>query len=310
MRLPALLVVLLLLSACSTPVSRPPVWQGLVVAGEIADAALDESSGLAPSHRGPGLYWSHNDSGGEPVLFALGPDGQHRGHVRITGAVNYDWEDLASFELDGRAWLLVADTGDNAGRRTDCRLYIIAEPDPAELSPDRELAVPIAWTVPVRYADRPRDCESVSVDAREGFIYLLAKREHPAGLYRLPLRPDASGNTPAAELVGEVAHIPQPGGPRALLNLPTGRWSGQSVAMDFAPDGSTAVVLTYISALIFPRTAGESWAHALARPPAQVLHFLLPQAEAACFSPDSRTLLVSTEGKNTPLLRWSLRSAP
>lgn len=310
MRLPVLFALCLLLSACSTAVRRPPVWQGPAVAGEIADPALDESSGLAPSHRATGLSWSHNDSGGEPVLFALGPGGRNRGRVRIAGAVNVDWEDLASFELDGRAWLLVADTGNNSGQRTDCRLYVIAEPDPAELSPERELVVPVAWTVPVRFADRPRDCESITVDAREGFIYLLAKREHPAGLYRLPLRPVASGATPAAELVGEVAHIPQPTGPRALLNLPTGRWSGQAVALDFAPDGSTAVVLTYVSALIFPRAAGESWADALARPPAQILSFMLPQAEAACFSPDSRSLLVSTEGKNTPLLRYTRTAAP
>ena len=85
------------------------------------------------------------DSGDEPVIYALGPDGADRGRVRIAGAVNRDWEDIASFELNGLTYLLIADTGDNLAVRTDCRLYVIAEPDPAELSPGREITVPIAW---------------------------------------------------------------------------------------------------------------------------------------------------------------------
>ncbi|MEI6861188.1 MAG: hypothetical protein WCL04_02950 [Verrucomicrobiota bacterium] len=118
-------------------------------------AALPEASGLAASRRADGLLWSHNDSGGQPVLYALDAKGGLRGKLRIAGVKNTDWEDLASFELDGRAWLLVADTGDNDERRKDCALLIIAEPDPADLASDRELTAPVAWRVPVRWPDGP-----------------------------------------------------------------------------------------------------------------------------------------------------------
>jgi hypothetical protein len=229
----------------------------------------------------------------------------------VTGVANIDWEDIAAFTWNGQTWLLIADVGDNAGRRTDCVLHIIAEPDAAELAPNRELTVPVAWSLPVRYADDiARDCESVAVDVAEGMVYLLTKRERPAGLYRLPLLPDPARPPPKAARVADVIHIPQPDALRAMLNLPTGRWSGQPVAMDFAPDGSAAAVLTYVSVLIFPRLSGESWADALSREPAHRLPFLLPQAEAVCFSADGRSLFVSTEGQHGPLLRYNFADSP
>ena len=68
----------------------------------MAEPANGEASGLAASRRTDGLIWTHNDSGGEPVLFALGTDGALRGKVRLEGVTNEDWEDLASGEIDGQ----------------------------------------------------------------------------------------------------------------------------------------------------------------------------------------------------------------
>src|SRR6185369_7794667 len=133
---------------------------------------ISEASGLAASRRADNLLWAHNDSGGEPLLYALDAKGALRGKLRIGGEKNTDWEDIAAFDLDGHTWLLVADTGDNDNKRNDGALLIVAEPDPADLRPDRELMATVAWRVPVRYPDGPRDCESVAVDAREGKIYL------------------------------------------------------------------------------------------------------------------------------------------
>lgn len=311
----ALLFALIGLNAACTagPAYAPAdkVWRGPDVAGRIEDADLNESSGLVASHRDPDLLWSHNDSGGEPVLFALTSTGAPRGRVRVAGVANIDWEDMAAFTWHGQTWLLIADVGDNLGGRTDCRLHIIAEPDPTDLDPDKELTVPVAWSLPVHYADGiARDCEAVAVDVPQGMVYLLSKRERPAGLYQLPLFPDLTQPPPTAKRVAAVIAIPQPQGLRAALNLPTGRWSGQPVAMDFAPDGSAAAVLTYVSVLIFPRKAGETWAETFTREPAHLLPFLLPQAEAVGFSADGRSLFVSTEGKQSPLLRYTLADTP
>jgi hypothetical protein len=274
-------------------------------AGVITRPEIAESSGLAASRRASDLLWTHNDSDGQPVLYAIGTDGRFRGSVRLTGVKNIDWEDLASFELDGKSWLLVADVGDNNGTRKNCALHIIAEPDPADLSPDRELSTEVAWTVPVRYAEGPRDCESVAVDAREGNAYLLRKRLHPNSVYVLPLR-SPPGEKPSAREVGIVPHVPQPTSQQRTVPAPTGRYRGQPTAMDFSTDGSAAVVLTYGDTLLFPRRAGESWATALTRKPIVLPPHALGQAEAICFSRDGHSLFVTEESAQSPVLRYSL----
>jgi hypothetical protein len=268
--------------------------------------AIDESSGLAVSRRDPGILWTQNDSRGTPSLFAVEPNGTLRGEVRVTGASNSDWEDLASFELDGRSWLLIPDVGDNASRRNDCALYIIAEPDPAELSPTRETTVPLAWKIPVRYVDGPRDCEAVAVDARAGLVYLLAKRTTPHGLYTLPLRAPADGVVPAALPVAQVPNsvIPQPSATQRMLPIATGRFRAQPTGMDFAADGSAAVVLSYGDVLIFQRQKNEPWKNTFLREPVVLAPHGHAQAEGVAFGADNRTIYVTSEGKGSGIIRY------
>lgn len=269
-------------------------------------AVARESSGLAVSRRDPALLWTHNDSGGEPVLFAVDAQGRLRGTLRVAGVQNRDWEDLAAFELDGRAWLLIADVGDNAGNRENCALHVVPEPDPAGLSPEAETTVRVAWSVPVRYLDGPRDVEAVAVDAAAGEVWLLAKRTRPHGLYRLALRPDPRDRvTPAALPVAQVPNAFFPPAPPELALLPTvaGRWRPQPTGMDFAPDGSAAAVVSYGDVLIFQRQPGEDWADALTREPRNLGEHGLYQAEGVAFGPDGREIFVSSEGRPPALWR-------
>lgn len=270
-------------------------------------APINESSGLAASLRDPRMLWTHNDSGSQPVLYAIEPNGARRGDLRITGITNNDWEDLASFELDGRSWLLIADTGDNASNRTNCALYVVAEPDPAELSPLHETTATVAWKIPVRYVDGPRDCEAVAVDARAGVAYLLAKRTSPHGLYTLPLRPPADGVIPAAMPVAQIPNsfIPQPSASQRLLPIPGGRFRAQPTGMDFAADGSAAVIVSYGDVLLFPRQKDEPWKTALMRRPVVLPPHGLTQAEGVAFGADSRTIYVSSEGAGSGIMRYS-----
>jgi len=252
------------------------------------------------------MLWTHNDSGGQPVLYALEPNGALRGELRINGVTNLDWEDLASFQLDGRSWLLIADTGDNASNRTDCALYVIAEPDPTELSPTAETIGTVAWKIPVRYLDGPRDCEAVAVDARAGLVYLLAKRTSPHGLYTLPLRPPADGVMPAAMPVAQFpnALMPQPSVSQRLLPIPTGRFRAQPTGMDFSADGSAAVIVSYGDVLVFPRLKNEEWKTSLMRPPVVLVLHGLAQAEGVAFGADGHTIYLSSEGAGSGIMRY------
>jgi len=266
--------------------------------------AIRESSGIAASLRDSRLFWTHNDSGGQPVLYGIEPNGVRRGDLRIAGLRNTDWEDIATFELDGRAWILVADTGDNRGSRKDCALYVVAEPDPAQLAPFEELTVPVAWKIPVRYPDGPHDCEAVAVDAKAGLVYLLTKRTKPPVLFTLPLRPDAGAPTPDAMPVARLNHFPQPSAVQRMLPIPSGSYRAEPTGMDFARDGSAAVIVTYGDVCLFSRQPGETWVAALSREPEVLPPHGLSQAEGVAFAPDSRTIYVTSEGADTAILRY------
>jgi len=225
----------------------------------------------------------------------------------MDGIKNNDWEDLASFELDGKTWLLIADTGDNGGVRKNCTLYVIAEPDPSTLSPEREVTATVAWRIPVVYPEGPHDCESVTVDPRSETIFLLSKRTHPPVLYSLPLRPALDGKTPAAEPIATLtAGVPQPTSWQKLFPSATQRYRAQPTAIDIAPDGHAAAVLTYGDVLLYPHRPGEPWRDTFSRAPVILAPHGLPQAEALCFSRESRSLYVTGEGNTQPLLRYKL----
>ena len=279
-----------------------------VVAGRIEAPSHRETSGLAASHRAPDLLWTHDDGGHDPVVHAISTQGTWRGALRLEGVANNDWEDIASFELDGRAWLLVGDVGDNRASRPAVMLHVVEEPPPEQLASARELHAAPAYTISFVYPDGPRDCESVAVDPAERSIYLLSKRDAVPRLYRLPLQRPATAQPVRAEFVGLVPHIPEV---PAAERLRAGhlKHGALPTAMDFAPDGSAAVVLTYAEPLLFPRRRGQSWAEALAGEPVALAPHHLPQAEGACFSRDGTQLYVASE-RSRDLLRYERPATP
>lgn len=304
--LPSGLTVALLLVSCSTPPSGEHAGLNPDQVGLIKTPLITEASGLATSRRAPGVYWTHNDSGGVPVLYAIDEAGTLLGAVRINGVENHDWEDIASFTLDGRPYLLAADVGDNRAVRTNCAMYIIPEPDPATLQPDRERHEDVAWQIPVRYPDGPRDCESVAVDVPGKQIYLISKRTKPPVVYRLPLRPVQTLVPLVAERVGTMPGIPA-ANPVELLRNP---YRNQPTGFDLTPDGRTAAVVTYGAVYLFHRQPGATWAATLEGAPEVLPDHHLRQAEDVCFTPDGRSILVTTEGSPAPLLRYRLDRQP
>lgn len=270
----------------------------------ISDAGLREASGLAASSLDPALLWAHDDSEGPPLLHAVGTDGRPRGLVELEGTTNTDWEDVAAFRWRRRAWLLVADTGDNAAARAEVVLHVLREPRPEALVPGERLRVPVAWSLRVRYPDGPADCEAVGVDPREGKVYLLTKRTRPPVLYSVPLRPARAGALVVAAREAALSAFPR--ADAVPLPTPAGWFGGQPTGMSFARDRSAAAVLTYDQVYLFRRAAGESWAGALQRAPEKLGPPALWQAEAITFTVDGRALVITGEGSSPLLLRFDL----
>lgn len=298
-----------LASTASTAVAATSAADGPHTTGTIAVKAVKESSGLAGSRRDPTLLWTHNDSGGKPVLYGFDVNGQPRGQLKIAGVHNSDWEDLAAFTLDGVDYLLIADTGDNGGGRTNAALHIVEEPNPALMVAGASVDASVAWTLPVRYLNGPRDCEAVAVDAAANQVLLITKREQPNTVYSLPLRLPRQGTVPAATPIARLTGIRPSSGLGSLLPMPAGLMGDRITACDLSPDGRLAVVLTYSDVWLYARPAGGTWADAFARQPQRLHPHGLFQAEAVAFTADGRHLYVTTEQASPPLLRYDLPPA-
>ena len=53
------------------------------VVGRVRSRKLNELSGLAESHRFPGIFYAIEDSGNEPVVYIINKDGSLKGEVNF-----------------------------------------------------------------------------------------------------------------------------------------------------------------------------------------------------------------------------------
>jgi len=252
---------------------------------QLANQKIDESSGLACSRRKDGVFWTHNDSGGGPRIYAFNTKGEDLGTFDVAGAKAQDWEDMASFRVGRKCYLILADVGDNAARRKSCTLYIVEEPVLFRKKPVT-VRIKVAMTIQFSYEDGPHDCEAVAVDAKNRMIYLVSK---VAGLtckvYELPISKGRARGSVIAR-------------PVATLKVPV------TTGMDMSADGTRCVVLTYLSAYEFTRKPGETWKDAFSRRPRTLAMPLRRQGESISYGADGKTLYLTSEKVPTPL--WEI----
>jgi len=262
------------------PKAAPPRVERV---GRLEAEALNESSGLAASSRHPGVFWTHNDSGGAPVLYAMDARGTHLGAVRVSGATAKDWESIAA--RDGL--LYVGDVGNNANRRKDLAVHVVPEPDVAADS------VAVERTVRFRYPDQTEfppaarnfDAEALFHDGDD--LYLLTKHrgDTETTLYRFPRAPfetDARATVLTKLATFDVGGADAPFG-------------GMVTAADLRGDGERLAVLTYHALFVFDRPeAPERWLEA----PRLVLP-LDPATAAQCeaLAWDGDDLVFTNEGR-------------
>lgn len=270
--------------------------------GRIRSPHITEASGMAVSKRDPSKLWIINDGGSPPQLHLAGTDGADFGLVTLKGAPNTDWEDLASFTLDGKHWLLVADTGDNASRQPDRTLWLLEEPALPKGGGMLEGEVAPTRRIVFRFEGGPRDCEACAVDPVERTILLLTKRTRPPELHVLPLDPPA---LPAIVTTRRIASVRIPAPARSLIPF-----ADQPTAMDIAADRSLAAVLTYYGVFIFARTPDHSWADSLGGEPVVLPPHRILQAEALAFPADARRIFVASEGRLAPIVRYQRKADP
>jgi hypothetical protein len=210
--------------------------------GTFRNLRLIESSGVVASRRYPGVFWTFNDSGNPPELFATDSTGRDLGTYTVAGARNEDWEAIARGPCGPAECLYIADTGDNDEIRRSVRLYRVAEP--AVRAGGRGVTAR-AEILQVRYPDGPHDVEAAVV-APDGAVLLMTKgRSHSVRAFRVP----ATGwgrKVVTAEPLGRLPIAPG----RGIRGLVT------DAAL--SPDGTEVAVRTYIEVFFFRLGFGDA----------------------------------------------------
>jgi hypothetical protein len=232
MRGAALAALPLVASLLSPPLAAQIRWRYEQPAGSprtipFANRDLTESSGVAVSRAQPGILWTFNDSGNDPVLFATDTLGRDRGVFPVAGARNEDWEAIRLAPCGSRSCLYIGDIGDNNGDRHDIVIYRVPEP-----AVPRTGSITRATALRIRYPDGPHDAESLLVTPA-GDLLLLTKSGKAILLYRVPASAWNRRGTVVAEALGSIPIVPE----MASLRLVT------DAAL--APDGVRVAVRTY-----------------------------------------------------------------
>ena len=263
---------------------------------DLEDRSIKESSGVAASRRNAKLFWTHNDSGDGPFIYAFDRQGKHRGVWRIAGASAIDWEDIAVGPGPGsrRSYIYIGDIGDNSRKRDEIIVYRVIEPSIAATDSSSTKTnprnTPAADVFRLKYPDGKHDAETLLVHPATGDLYIVTKvMRAAAGVYKLKA-PLPKTNEATLTHVGDIR----------LPNLMIGFITGG----DISPDGKRVVLCDYFGGneLILAEKKAVGFDPIWNRPPVPITLGSRKQGEAICYRADGAALLVTSEGTPCPLI--------
>jgi hypothetical protein len=270
------------------------LWSGYgppTVIATIKNKSVTESSGLVASRTTPGAYWTHNDSGDGPFIYAFDTRGDSLGVFRVTGAQAVDWEDISIGPGPQRdkSYLYIGDIGDNDQRRSEVVIYRVVEPLLNNSKSTRSVTEP-AEAFRLQYPDGKHDAEALLVHPTTGNIYIVTKVMLANPVVYEAAAPLDSGKLITMRRIGEI-RIP---------SLFGGVITGGSVS----PDGRRVALCDYFQGyeLVLPSKAtsfDDIWKQ-------KMIGFDLgkrKQGESIAYRLDGKALLATSEGKQPALFQ-------
>jgi len=266
---------------------------------------LVENSAAAQSFEQPGVVFTINDSGNDPLLFALDTAGADRGVWRVHGATNVDWEAASVGPCRGSGAIMpavampnecvyIGDTGGNREAHASRVIYRVPEPAAQRAG---FLGDVTAEALEFRYPDGAHDVEAMYVPPN-GFIYLITKRPRrdaagrlrPALVFELP--PDSWGKPGPviARLVDSLALVPGSAPLRFITDAA------------LSPDAHVLAVRTYAQVYTFATDPGTGRVLS-AIPPAvcNIVALNVWPGEGVTWLAPSGKLLLTSEGRFSPM---------
>jgi hypothetical protein len=265
------------------------------VIARIASKEINESSGLAVSKCQPDVFWTQNDSGDGPFIYAFNSKGESLGTFKIPNARNIDWEDMATVKTSaGECFLYIGEIGDNDRKRDIHEIYRLGEPKVQAKgsisSKDAKEMTGEVETIHFRYPEARYNAEALLVEPTTMKIYVITKQfSGPASVFGL--KPDFA--RPDVQTAAKIVDISLPASPIGLV-------TGGSIS----PDGRRVVLCDYYAGyeFILPTDANEFDEIWKQKP---VAFDLGPRkvGESIAFGDDANTIFATTEGLNAPLIR-------
>ena len=271
----AVLIVVVLITAFGREAKAADLARadGHDVVSTITNKDIEESSGLVVSTGHRDLAYTINDSGNDPVIYAIRiSTGKTVGTTELSGG---SFDDTEALSIDNRGSLWVADTGDNDQERSDIALYSLPEPGEGEHSVR-------ARQYPVTYSNGPQNVETLIINPKTNEKYLVSKGELGGEVYPLP----DSLKTGAANTVSPLD-----------VKVPLLITDGT-----FSRDGRFALLRNAIALHVFD---AKDWLSIREQAlPAQ------EQGETLAMESGGTSFLIGSEGEDSQLLRLGFSAEP
>lgn len=177
--------IVMCLYCTSQALGTCPQFDPATQTGTIQSFYIDEASGIAASRKNDDVFWTLNDSGDSPRIFAFNSNGAHLGIYNLSPAFNNDYEDIAigPGPTDGVDYLYIGDIGDNSAVRSTIKVYRVPEPTVDKNQSPINVNLTNVETITLRYHDGARDAETLMIDPITKDIYIISKRETYSRVY-------------------------------------------------------------------------------------------------------------------------------
>jgi hypothetical protein len=256
-----LLLTFSLLSLQGYSQNRKDYFKTQIALGELTDPQLKEVSGITPAYQ-EGNFWVHNDSGDGATIYLIDRKAQLQKKFSLEGVSVVDCEDIDRVKIGDTYFLVLADIGNNTGKRIWTCLYVFPEPqanDPG-LIPKKSIRA-----IFLKFPGQQRlDAESIMIDPIDNMLYVISKREFRSTVYSAAIFTNVKQQY---FTLNKVAELP--------FTFAT------ASAID--PTGTQLLVKNITHIFYWQRNRSESWKQVFQRKPAILSYQVEPQGEAIAF---------------------------
>lgn len=199
-------------------------------------SSVGECSGL--DFNGNASFWTHNDGFGDNRLYKVGMTGSLQQTITLTGATNFDWEDL-THDVN-RDHLFIGDFSNNDCDRTNLRIYKIPYPNSSTTTVTPEI---IEFTFSDQ-TDFPSAWMNFDVEAFlhfNGRLYLFTKADGSAIGYTKMYSLSENAGTKVANLVDSFYT------------------NDRTTAADVSPSGDAMILMSNSHIHIFKNFSGSDF---------------------------------------------------